>query len=352
MRSKLGCFILAVTVALSSLLGGCGCNTASPLSFPNGNAFNGGVAPIYPFKEKLTYSVEYNADGVYKKAAVLDGLLNFSIENGEYVSELSVLNSAPDIDSSVIEKISEQGSPVYKLTTDFTVLVTVSYGGEEKTHTDTIKTLCYFADVHSSFAPIYSKTEAEYVILQANSTDVFASVFSYEYTATYDTDKYYTSYISSAFALGETPKETELTPETAETDYSYRTAIDNAQLLFALRGITLDEKSSFSMPVVSSGYKTPTTLKITNTGNKEDTVEINYNGETYSEKMNYFTAAMIIDSSDNSGSTQYFGVQTKESEHIPNRALILTYDKQLTVFGTYASLGTLSFRLNSVEING
>ena len=347
MKNKLISLFAAATVGICALLGGCSCSGDNTLSF-NNNAAN---------SETLTYKVEYSEDYIEnnKKTADLDKYFTFEYSNGTYVTELKQAN-ASEITSDILDIKDAKGeslvSTIYKLTSDFSIDIKLNIGDKSYDHTEKITTQTYIAQAGVSFAPLYSKAEAEYTVISVNETadsTILKSVTETFYNKSeYRTVKKYKYFDMDAAA--ESIKLDDVTEKEHTEKYSFRSVIDNAELLFALRGITLEEKSTTNISVVSPEYDKSVSLSIANTAKSEEEFTITYNGEEVKETLKYNSYSYLVNSNNVSGSAQYVNIQSESAGKIANNALILKYSKPLIAYGSFSKMGALVFTLTDVVI--
>ena len=340
--------IVCAVILTFPLLNACGCSSLDALSF-NSDIF-GGSTPAPGYKETATYSVEYKDSSEYyeKDDSVSDDVLTFNFSNGKYTTELEVLTGKPATVGSDIELSSN--TAVYKLTTKFSL--DVSYAatktGKKVERTDTIDTEVYFYS--SAFAPLYSKTISSYTCV-SGSDDVEFSIIDSKSEITYNASKYTVSKdYAKYFADGETAEIDGTNLTTNDYKYDSKTLIDNVELLFCLRALTVAEESSVSLPTVSSGYGEYKSLTVKNTADGEKEIAIKLNGEEKSGTVKVKNLSYAINSTTSSGVSQKVVVQNGASDIIGSHALLLEYAEPLTVYGSYIKLGTLLYTLTEVNV--
>ena len=350
MRTKLFALISAAAIGLFALLGGCSCSGDNVLSFSD----------VSPNTEKLCYTVEYVEDynESTKKDVNLNNLFTVEYTNGSYVSELSsaTVDSVTG-NSDILDIKDTKGEPfierVYLLTTEFKIDLKITIGENEYNRTEKITTKAYIASAGVSFAPLYACEDAEYLIISAGAEKVETAVVK-SYTETfYDKDEFRSVKTAKTFNVTDAKESMSLdgeTPQEKTVKYDFRTAIDNAELLFAIRGVAVAENASATVNVISPAYDSPTPVRITNSGTAEKSFSLNYNGETVTSNVKYNQLSFAINSTNASGAPQYANVQTEAAGVIKNNALLLEYVKPLFVYGSYMKMGALKFTLNDVTI--
>lgn len=343
MRKKfLSAFLSLILAAI--FMSGCGCSPAATLAFSA--AFRGDNNVGNNYKEVLTYDVSFSEnDERFTRSESLTSVKNANF-TGTYKSTLSVVTEVP-CESDVTELTDVT---IYRIKTEFNVTATVTVNETDYSHEDYIISEAYFADEKYSFAPIYSKTEAEYLAITASDASILKSfnetVYNQEKYQTISEYKYFETDAEDFSLVGE-----DVVTQSHESNYSFRTAIDNAQLLFALRGLSIKEKASATVSVIAKEYmqEGAKALSVTNGGAATVKVKITYNGVEYNEENITYNALNFRLSSGSVGSAQYLNVQSAASENIPNLALPIEYVIPAIVLPD-AKLGAVIFKLSSVEI--
>lgn len=350
MKKRPIAFFIATIVAGAALFGGCSCSGDETLSFNSINVNS----------ETLSYNVKYVEDynEYTKKNAELDKYFTFFYSVGTYTSELKEANkSDEEIKNSDILNIKDaKGDPlittVYSLTTDFEINLTVTISGTEYTHTEKITTKAYFASYGASLAPLYAKEDAEYAIISVGSNTAETAIVTSCLETFYNKDEYLTKKRAKYFNMNDTVTLDGVEWQETTTQYTFRSAIDNAELLFAIRGLKIEEKESATIKAVSSGYDSPQPIKTTNAALTEKEFALNYNGEPFTEKIKYAFLSFALDKTNTSGTPQYASVQTEAAGNIANTCLLLEYVKPLVTYGgMFMSMGALVFTLDSVITN-
>lgn len=362
MKRKFIIFISAFIVAACAIFSGCSCTGNTTLSFSS--AFSGGEAPTTAtYTETLEYKVEYSENYLAnsKKDAGLYNYATFEFTDGTYRSDFAIATSAElaEINSDI--KTHENVSNVYKITTEFSIKFTIlTLNGEETdfTHTETISTKAFIASSGASFAPLYAEQTAKYCIISVADT-ANAYIIESESTTLYNENKYTKTLQYCEYPINETAEsENAVSKNTEKTvKYDLFSAIDNAEFIFALRGISLEEKSYKTIPVVSLNYDDATPLKITNTAIAEEQMKINYEKDgvltQINEKIKYNALEFHVDKTNTAGQSQYINVQAEKAGNLPNLALPLKLAKPLIAYssGRVLNMGSLVFTLTDVIIN-
>lgn len=336
------------------LLSFTGCAPSSMLSFSN--AFNGGMAPSSSHTERLVYTVQFDGDSTeyYGDQSNIKDLADVEFQTGEYVTEFKVLNDTSEIESDILETLPSTGS-YYSIKTTFNIGIKVTIGENVYEHNDKITSTAYVAEAGHSFAPIYSLTESENLIISAGSTNASVALVATYFEVNYNKNEYVTTEKTATLIGNEINEKTLSFGEPIEKTYKYnfRNAIDNAEFLFALRGVKPEEKAAVSIPVVSVNYGEPKTLSVTNAGSAEKKIKIRYNGTEYEDTIKYDALNYRISSTNTAGLKQFILIQSEKSENIPYLALPIEYARAVVVYTTgYPTMGTLIFSLSEVEVSG
>ena len=335
--------IVVFLLALCVFTAGCSCSGEETLSFS--------IDATIP--ETFEYSVKYKDDylGNYKKSVATSDSFDYKYddENATFVTKLSQVNELPsNIKDNNIVNSDTVNKTVYKFTTEFSIPLTVTVNDKEYTHTEQVKTTAFIASSGVSLAPIYSIEQSEYYEISISTqNNAIVKILKTETETIYGTEEFTATKKYKEFNLDQ--EITEITPENATTTettrkYTFRSAIDNAELLFALRAISVAASASISLPVVSPSYQQATALKVTNEGSATDKFDIN----DEKQDKTYNTYSFCVNNSNTAGLTQYVKVQTTESKN--GNALLLEYAKPLICVynGNYASMGWLVFTLSKI----
>ncbi len=361
--------LTALIVACITLLSGCSCVPSVPLNF-NQNFAGGDGAPTNfntQYKEVLTYNVtyvdEYNSN--LKISENLDKELIPTYENGKYVS--TFYGDVGSLPNGVETDINYTDSDIHHIKTEFSIDTTIN----GNTYTEEIFSDVYFYSANYSFAPIYSRTILKNALVYidvetqtiAERLQIFEYVTKYNQTSYVQTKKVYVSDKETAEEINAEIKDINITSpelvsklvdfETEKTHgYSIKQAIDNAQLLFAIRNLDVAVENSVSVPTVSPTYGTPKNLSINNKDENKKSVSFSYNGVTppEPEEMSVKNMSFVIGGTDNTGSAQYVVIQKSKTKTIPFRSLPVEYAETLVEYNTFAQMGALKYTLSSVEV--
>ena len=322
---------------MASLFAGCSCAPTITLSFSNNwdpqNSANFGHVETYVYD--VNFATEYvENDYTIRQSAGLSNAVGINFKNGVYIMTLSVLdktNLETNKDSTVFEGLSAD----YKVIRIQSLLtITSEYTPKDKpteSYEELVKTDCYMLDTKNALAPIYSYTENRFSVLSISGgeTEIKKAFNSTEIL--YNKDSY--KMIQKVF----NPDTSELI-DTKEENYSYtfKTIIDNNNLLFALRNVNLTQESAKTLPVVSGTYGTATDLSI----NYINDVNVNVNSVDYTAKRVSFARS----SQSTQGQPQLVYIQTGENA----KSLMVKYVTPMAEIGpSYNTLGALVYTLRS-----
>lgn len=333
---------LAVIIALLSS----GCSTTATLTF--NNAFFGTTTEPSPgYTETLKYSVKnvenYN-DFIIKEDSVFkDDFATFDYD-GTYESVLTVLGNLPEgIETNVS---LDANSSIYRLKTSLKLKSTYKVTGEvveggtqnadgSVSFDDIVESEVYFLKSGHSFAPIYSigSQKSTCLVLGEKAS---IELFEYSYKISYNTSKY------------KIERNYENQTKTKSYSYTFKSLIDNNQLLFAIRCLEIKEDASTNLPVVSPVYGSKQTLTVKNTS--DNTKSVTLNGVTQNipvKNLNFCLSAEY-----NTGTPHYAIIQknSQTEQTIAQKALLLEYAAPLSSYGSFYSMGALVYTLTDVEI--
>ena len=335
---------LALFLAVSISIFTVGCTEDNTLYF-NNDFLGGGAVSDAPmdYTESLTYDVTYTpAFEKVKKADILtQKAVNYNF-TGTFEMNFSSSLSIPEEYALEIDGESQ----VYCLTSTLTLNAwydlegTFAEGYTEvnggKQYVDTIKSKVYFLPKGHSFAPIVSTVEQDY-------TSLFASNSKFEVAKTKTSSK--TVYKNNSYTTTLTYPDGSQRVSTC--DYEFKTAIDNAQFLFALRNLTVNSGTVniANLPVITPAYDSPQTLSVTNKA--ENTTSWTIDGV----QADYVVKNLLVYRQDayNRGLSQYLLV-TKTTNDTPQlKSQVLQYAYPLLTYGTNNQMGALVYKLVSVK---
>ncbi len=358
MKNKLFKSVALLLTLVSLFLTACG--SLSVLSFTNGFAEylgDNGVTPGYT--QTLNYSVYYSDSEYYPKDAEVKDDVKIEYLNGDYTSTLTAYLSMPtdteslaftDTTSDILDLISGEG--IYKLTTNFTITSIYTEGETEYKHDDFIYTEVYFTTKKYSFAPVFAKSYSSYTIAYYANDQYLFYVSEAQSETLYTSTSYTIKTRTNAYTFDNATPDTIDTKEWASTttEYKFRTVIDNTQLLFMLRNISVDAENYVNIPTVSPTYTEWKTLRVTNTANTEDTVNFSLNGTDYqNEKVNVSNLSFVINDNSAQGTTKFVSVQNQASTNIPDIHLPVEFAEPLIYYQSFLKIGALVFKIKSVN---
>ena len=361
--------ILSVCLCLTITLSGCSCTGDTILEFNSTN-----VKTIQ--SERLTYSVslEQNYKDIKRSSDFNKNLLP-QYNNGLYVTEYQTGVSSPVNHIN----LSQSESVINLITTSLTIDVVDTKGtvetDDDVTYKDQILSEVYFYDSSWSYAPIYSKTTVKNTFLANDETRIEFSHKIYQYTTTYKKSSFTTVKKYYAEADGEditgTMDLNNLDQTKLKTikgngsggtaEYEFRSIVDNVQLLFAIRNLSVSKGSSSILPTVTYMYSNPSSLQISNSSHSTYNVEtaLNYARPSYTNIYAEDTLSIpvknmriMLTNTDYSGLPKYVTVQNDSADNtnVKNNNLIVEYAEAVISNSSYHCLGALVYRLNGVNL--
>lgn len=352
---KIKIAVLSVIMACALILTGTGCKKDSELYFTS--AFDTEYSLSAGYTETCLYDLTVNQsfNDELKKADKLNGIVNdISIISGSYETRLkvtpAVAGSAEQWKGSDISNINGINELFYLETL---LKLTLSVNGtvcEE----DTIITKTYFCPKDFSYAPIHTTTEYDCTNLTIENNALKIGRLVYTSSTVYNQASYTT--------VTTTPTAT----QTIAEEYTFRSLIDNNQLLFALRNVNIEVDSSSYIPTNSHAYKKVPNLKITNKGNYAEnyTLDANFNGASpiaYDDQnvnVTHNSLTYCVSEKFNTGINNYLLIQSvatnkntttnPTTEALPYRSLLIRYAQPILAGGFIA--GALVYTLSSVSV--
>lgn len=353
-------FVAAFLIAaiLVPTLSACECSSQAILSFDNG--FSGKTEIAAGYSQKLVYKAEYRTDEEdYKISENFPQENILKLEYGEGVAEFNfsadvTLPSA--IDSDLKDFAENQNALIYKLAYFFTIPLTITINGEEYLSEEKIESEAYFLPANLSFAPIYSKTQSAYYVIATSKTSAAASKLKILSETFYNQKTYTLRYNAEYLGVSGEDKDFGEDPTVIEEKYDFRKVITNEQLLFAVRGISVDENGSVVVPVQRFGDTNP--LSFTKKQSAEITLPIKYDGgEIKDVKFTYDEISYRINETYSAGTAHKVYIQSaagksEDTDFVKNLALpVIFFQPMQSVSGEYDMYGCLKFTLTEIEIN-
>lgn len=329
-----------------------GCSEPTLLVFRN--SFYEGKTPDKPYAETLTYNVEYTKNTLSTLFAyneeenyAYNDMVKFSFSDGKYTSKLSITPQKPQQLSEIESDIFDgdiKSKMYYHLICNFEIVANYHVTGEQPiAHKDTITQEVYFCDSNLAFAPIYSKTISDYTILSYTQDEAFTQNVKTSYEIVYNISNYT---INSTSVIDDNINDKRTSSNTYE--YTFRTAIDNNQLLFLIRNTEISNDSRANLPTISLNYGEAQDVEIYNKTTTKETFDINFNGVNFKEEINYKELYFYLENINASGATQKLFVQAKQSENFKSLALPVIYEESLIAYSSFSPMGTLKYTLKSV----
>lgn len=377
MKKRFLAVITGIIIILSSL-SGCSCSSAQVLEFNHDFYGTETNTPTNDYKEVCEYNVTLDSSNV--KESIKDKLPEIS---GSLVTTLEISsttkgklnNILKDTPSNLLEGADDQrGMEIYYFATEFNVSVKHSsivddkeFKDDAKTipnpnynpqgiNYDSIKTEVYFFSHGGAYAPIYTTTTFNYTSF-AIAEEGSASVVTYGKCSTlYQKDKYTLTEIYTN-NLEDLDKQENVINRTI--NYTFKTLVDNAQLLFIARNMNVNKDSNFLLPTVSYQYGDAKDLTFTHLGlsstGPDFSVDYNLNqNSTTCDKSALKVISFRINSQYNSGVVQNFTIQERETTQtessLPFKSLLYKYEKPLLEYSSNSSLGVLCHELTKVDI--
>ncbi len=363
-------FILTLGMCLMFTLSGCSCQGEAILEFSS--------AQIKGIKsETLNYSVTLEKDykDIKRTSSFNESLLP-EYRNGEYQTTYETGVSSPYNEIN----LSPSESVISKLKTTLTIDVVDTKGtagddSDDVTYKDQIISEVYFYDSAWSYAPIYSKTvvKCTYVANDETRIEFAHKIYQYETTYkknSYKMEKYYYSPDENENIIGNmnlsdlkaTNKLVPMTGNNKSYEYGFREVLDNVQLTFGARNLSIKKESSSTLPIVNYMYTKPMQLELTNLSNSVHNVDKHaFNYKTSSFEKTYEIGQLQIPVSSikiTLSNTNYMGLpkyvvvqnNSADDQNIKNNALIVEYAEGIVASASYNCLGALVYRLKAVDI--
>ncbi len=353
--------VFTFSLALLFALSGCSCTATPPLTFNDAYLGEESVSGNY-YSETLEYSVE--SESSYQTITNSAGVDQSKVPKykGTYVVYFSnANNSLPDINTNINYDENDYQYIKSVLSLSFTV--------NGITYNDQIVSEVYFYSNEYSLAPVYSKTTMKYTYLVIGIEQKLSQVI-YQYSTVYNKANFKTTKAYYAPSENEDINNIDVTNTninnasdpsyfdtaklkpflngTSTYEYTVRTAIDNNQLMFAIRNSNL---GSVTLPTISYSYDKPIEIVAQNKNNANITIdELEYNGQTKENvNMPIKNVEFYINSTTNRGSSKYMSIQKEAVDGINNNALIVEYAEPL--LSGLSTIGALVYKLNKVTIN-
>ncbi len=324
---------------------GCSCTGETVLSFSSAFSDGNNVQPGYT--QTLTYKVNYQEknDFYQKSSSINADYLSFTYGEGTYVQTLEVLSSLPALEDGKTSDISTKlsGKSVYSFKTMLTLPLSYTKGGVTTEKIDYIYSEILFCPQELSFAPIYAKTESVNTILLFGAQSADAITQETTYTTLYNLSSYQIKGVSKQI----TDNGVTETPIDKNVEYTFRTVIDNAALMFLIRNNVLSVNAQGSIKVVAFNYDEPKDLVFTNVSTNTLPVNFSYDGnETQSATLSKYEFSIL--DGNQAGMSQYYFLQEKV-EGANFNSILVRYVEPLIELNSISCLGSLVYELISFE---
>lgn len=319
MNKKLIAVAVCTACAGATLLSSCGEVKASiePAWYKN-TTLNSNISNT---KEVLTYKIDFEKGS--------NNTVTASYSNGVYTTTL--VNGIYTWENNEVEN-------VYIYTTEMSVDATFSANGQSVTYTDTISSEVIFSNAENSLKPIKSEKKAKtHFPMYASISSVETEIAEYEYTVTNTYNSSCTKGVS-VYKDNDTEKKTEFE---IEDDLTF---LDNEQLLFAIRGLSLGANASHSLRTYDSSSKLVSEIIVSNKSVSTLTPTFTLGAEKtpIAEPITYNEASVKVNATQ-SGVEQicYYAAKTSATNNLYRNVMILN-----KVTMPY-SIGTLVFSLEN-----
>ncbi len=344
--------ILSICLAFVLALSGCSCTGDTLLEFNNADIKN-------IKKEVLIYDVSFEKNyKVYNRESTVNESLLPDYQNGKLVMEYSSEGKQlPDDSITTNIDYDDNTSLYYYVKTTLTLDVSV----QGTTYNDKIVSEVYFHSAEWAYAPVYSKTTVKNTFIAMDQERIQAVQSIYQYTTTYRKDNYlltkkvYNPSQNEDINLIDVEqfdqsKLIAIQGNSSLIEYTARHAIDNVQLLFALRNIKISKNSSATLPVSTYMYNEPQSLVIINASQAPIPTAVTYNGVNKNVEIPVNNLEISLTGTTNGGPTKYVSIQNKEADGILNNALPVEYAEPVFENASFQMIGALVYKLSDVEI--
>ena len=323
MKKLFSAIVAIFIVCIFSVLAACG--GASAIAF--NNSFYG--SPLATISSGYTETCEYSASFKPAEKFSSNVIESADFSDGKFITTLTVLPEYPENlpETDLYDRNAQVLSSVLYFRTSFSVKASYVIAGETREFTDTAETEAYFLPSESSFAPLYSKSKS------ITGNPLSNESVSSEYSVLYKSSKYTIS--------GEKERTVNYTP---------KTLVDNAQLLFVLRNFEISETGT-AFPVVAKAFNGHVSVAFTAKSSEKKTYNLTLNGETGDYSFNVTYGYFNVNARETRGYEQSFAIQKQGGDGV-YKSLLTSYTYPLTViagdfYPTY--FGELTFTLNTVS---
>jgi len=327
--------IISMLLIIALLLTGCSCTPETSLSF---TSYWSKEDVSTGYTESCEYKVEhikdFNEDGLnYTLSDGVEGIFEQEYEDGIYTTFIKVLssNQIPEDYSGDIEVDSDSHIIYYE--TNYSIKSKFRYGETAdnewtEENEDSIVTKIWFCSKNASYTPLYSITKANYSVVMI-SENVKTERVEYESKSIFSKDGY--------------------TIDGKEYEKTFKTYVDNNQLLFALRNINIDVEGAYSLPTASIQYgsvKNLTAKRMSDINLKLGNVAVEGTDKGADFNVDAKRFSFRLESTLNSGKEQLVYVNASDKE-FGGKAVLLRYVAPLGDIGSFLSLGAMRYTLTS-----
>jgi hypothetical protein len=159
---------------------------------------------------------------------------SYSVEYNDGIYTLELKNEQRD------------GNSVYSLTSRLEISGKFTVNGESKEFSDEVTSVCYFYNASQAMRPVYSEKTVKSTSPAAQTATTLAEAYTeYDYTVTCDYNEQCTAV---TYAYKDNLDSANDKGDTVSLSDTY-TTLDNEELFFALRGLSLDDSSTESLYV-------------------------------------------------------------------------------------------------------
>ena len=330
---------MAGLILLAPLTLLCACSGGVPLSFSanwyRNTALGGSVGDTL---EELTYEVTFTP------AEDTSGGFSVEYDTGSYTTKL--INS----NLTLSDGSTKEG---YIYTTELTISGRYLLAGKaSETFTDSVKSTVYFLPVSYGLQPVKSEKEVVSTSPETSSPasleDAFRT-YHYTYDVSYDAGlttatAVYTDLTEYKTEEGETVRRD---PETREFDIAGDTTyLDNEQILFALRGLTLTNAVAFRTLNTVTGMVTEVTnsSQASAPGSVKESVDFMKDGEAVKQEIDAVELSLSYRTAHSGQPQKLVYAATTSTGDNTYRNVLLRMEVPVL-----QSLGTLVYRLTEAD---
>ena len=237
--------------------------------------------------------------------------------------------------------------------------------GEDE-YNDKIISEVYFYDAEWALAPVYSKTTVKNTFIAMTAKEIEADQNIYEYTTLYKngnftfTKKYYNKQKNEDINLVDIEnldqtKMKSLSGNGSSHEYGLRKAIDNVQLIFAIRNSNIKKDKSTTLPTITYMYNNPMNLLVKNESESSSPVNFDYNGVNIESNMLTKNLTISLSGTNHVGSKKYLTLQRDSLQidslnNLANYSLPIEYAESIFENISFNTIGALVYKLKSVDI--